>query len=100
MQAGRAAQIICFVKHFKFSGVVAVLFFLTCDLKYTVTKKCPLLYSKVHKVSFIVLFWLLGCTFHKPSYQKDTVNPLSAIEIREFLDFSQFTERRNIYSHG
>ena len=33
-------------------GVIAVLLFLTCELKYTLRQKCPLLYSKVQKVSF------------------------------------------------
>ena len=48
-----------------FTGVIAVLFFLTCALKYTCQQKCPLLYSKVQKVSFCCTFLLLSCTFHQ-----------------------------------
>ena len=42
-------------------------FFLTCELKYTLQQKCPLLYSKVKKVSFCCTFLLLSRPFHKIS---------------------------------
>ena len=38
------------------TGVIAILFFLTCALKYTCLQKCPLLYSKVQRMSFVYFF--------------------------------------------
>ena len=51
-----------------FAGVIAVLFFLTCALKYTSPQKCPLLYSKVQKESFCCTFFVAQLYFSRRSW--------------------------------